>query len=255
VGLSSSQYPPSGASFVALARYNADGSLDAGFGKSGIVVNSFNAGLEFATGVALQADGSIVLASESATGEALERYLAGPAPGSATLTVTGATLTAGGLQIFGGVVATFTDSDPSAQPTNFTATIAWGDNQTSRGDVAADGMGGFVVNGLHDYPSVGGRFATVITITPTGGAAATGTGLAHVPEGFGPPDLLASVAQQLVESAEYYGGFITAAYQKYLGRMPDAFGLNSWLTQMQHGLTDELQRNHLLGQPLHQPSG
>jgi hypothetical protein len=41
-------------------------------------------------------------------------------------------------------------------------------------------------------------------------------------------------------STEYYANFVTAAYQKYLGRGPDAAGLAGWVSAMQsHGLTDE----------------
>jgi len=49
-----------------------------------------------------------------------------------------------------------------------------------------------------------------------------------------------AVAVGLTQSAEYYTNFITAAYQKYLGRAPDAAGLASWLNLMQNqGLSNE----------------
>jgi hypothetical protein len=48
------------------------------------------------------------------------------------------------------------------------------------------------------------------------------------------------VAVGLTQSAEYYSDFITAAYNKYLGRGPDANGLAYWLNLMQNqGLSDE----------------
>jgi len=49
----------------------------------------------------------------------------------------------------------------------------------------------------------------------------------------------AGVALAFTQSAENYSNFITASYQRYLQRAPDAVGLASWLSQMQHGLTDE----------------
>jgi uncharacterized protein DUF4214 len=49
-----------------------------------------------------------------------------------------------------------------------------------------------------------------------------------------------TVAAGLTQSAEYYSNFITAAYNKYLGRGPEASGLAYWLNLMQNqGLSDE----------------
>lgn len=58
-GASSSDTGPSG---FALARYNADGTLDATFGSSGIVVTDMGASDETAHAVGLQPDGKIVAA-------------------------------------------------------------------------------------------------------------------------------------------------------------------------------------------------
>jgi uncharacterized delta-60 repeat protein len=44
----------------ALARHNADGSLDSSFGSGGKVTTSFGASADIATGLALQADGKLV---------------------------------------------------------------------------------------------------------------------------------------------------------------------------------------------------
>ena len=51
----------------------------------------------------------------------------------------------------------------------------------------------------------------------------------------------------ITHSAEYYTGVITTAYQKYLGRSPDANGLAYWLSSMQGGLTDEQLESGFLG--------
>ncbi len=63
----------------AVARYNADGTLDAGFGSNGRVTTSFGPGADKAYALLLQPDGKIVLAGDSyqgATGSdfALARY-------------------------------------------------------------------------------------------------------------------------------------------------------------------------------------
>jgi hypothetical protein len=56
-------------------------------------------------------------------------------------------------------------------------------------------------------------------------------------------------AGALVRSSEYYGDLITAAYQRYLGRDPDAPGLQSWISAMQSGLSDERLEANLIGSP------
>src|SRR6266705_1516243 len=63
----------------AMARYNPDGSLDAGFGNGGKAELSFfnNADIDFISGVALQPDGKIVVAGVTTTATrdfALARY-------------------------------------------------------------------------------------------------------------------------------------------------------------------------------------
>src|SRR5262249_10549406 len=53
---------PTGANEIGVARLNADGTFDWMFGTGGIVVNGFLSGLNQATAVALQHDGSIDVA-------------------------------------------------------------------------------------------------------------------------------------------------------------------------------------------------
>jgi uncharacterized delta-60 repeat protein len=57
----------------ALARYNANGTLDTAFGSGGMVITDFGAG-EFAFELALQADGKIIAAGMSGSDFALARY-------------------------------------------------------------------------------------------------------------------------------------------------------------------------------------
>jgi Bacterial Ig-like domain (group 3) len=52
-------------------------------------------------------------------------------------------------------VATFSDSDPTANAREFTATIHWGDGQASNGVVTANAQGGFDVMGANVYQKAG----------------------------------------------------------------------------------------------------
>jgi len=52
----------------AVARYNADGTLDTTFGHGGIVTTAVGAGIDEATSVALQRDGKIIVAGGARTG-------------------------------------------------------------------------------------------------------------------------------------------------------------------------------------------
>ena len=77
------------------------------------------------------------------------RRWAGAAAAS-TANVADAALTAGALtvpaategQAFSGQLATFTDADPNAAASDFTAMIDWGDGRTTAGTVAANTVWG-----------------------------------------------------------------------------------------------------------------
>jgi V8-like Glu-specific endopeptidase len=57
------------------------------------------------------------------------------------------------------------------------------------------------------------------------------------------------VAGLIVHSDEYYAGFVTAAYERYLGRSPDGVGLPYWVAQMRQGLSDERLEAGFIGSP------
>jgi uncharacterized protein (TIGR03118 family) len=92
----------------------------------------------------------------------------------AALSATGVTLNARqNKPLKNVVVATFTDADPNGKPSDFTATIDWGDGHTSQGHVVRDPMGGFDVKGSHQYKAPG-AFAVKVQIHDGGpGAVAT----------------------------------------------------------------------------------
>jgi hypothetical protein len=78
------------------------------------------------------------------------------------------------------VVATFTDSDPNASPSDFLAAIAWGDGiTTSSTTVIADGQGRFGVLGTHTYVDAG-TYTFSVQVTDNSGASATATSTATV---------------------------------------------------------------------------
>jgi len=96
------------------------------------------------------------------------------APGTSPdlpLTATGQTLApTEGAQV-SGVVATFSDADPSGTLAQYIANIDWGDGSTSSGSISA-GASGFAVSGTHTYTEEGTPVVTV-SILDSGGAAAT----------------------------------------------------------------------------------
>ncbi len=80
---------------------------------------------------------------------------------------------------FSGVVATFTDADPKAKASLYSATITWGDNQTSQGTITSNGKGGFNVTGSHTFAS-GGGYPASVKINDIGGSTVTVSNMAIV---------------------------------------------------------------------------
>ncbi len=64
-----------------------------------------------------------------------------------------------------------------------------------------------------------------------------------------PPTWLAAASGALTHSDESYGQFVTAAYQKYLGRLPGGAELNGWVSAMRGGLSDERLEAGFIGSP------
>jgi hypothetical protein len=73
-----------------------------------------------------------------------------------------------------GIVATFTDEDPGGVVPDYTATINWGDGNTSAGTIGTGSGGAFTVKGTHAYTALGEHTVT-ITIHDEGGSVATAT--------------------------------------------------------------------------------
>jgi hypothetical protein len=81
---------------------------------------------------------------------------------------------------FTGTVATFTDADTANVASDFTATIDWGDGNTTAGTVTG-GAGAFTVSGTHTY-AASGPFSVTVTLADDapGTATASVTSTANV---------------------------------------------------------------------------
>jgi RHS repeat-associated protein len=71
---------------------------------------------------------------------------------------------------FSGTVATFSDKDPNAAASDYTAVIDWGDGNVTAGGVQADPNGGFDVVGDYSYATTG-NYNVTATVTRTDGSA------------------------------------------------------------------------------------
>ncbi len=69
--------------------------------------------------------------------------------------------------------ATFTDADPNGQVSDYSATVKWGDGNTSTVQVTKNPAGkGFELSGTHQYASQG-TYSMTLTITDSGGSQVT----------------------------------------------------------------------------------
>jgi PKD domain/HYR domain len=74
-----------------------------------------------------------------------------------------------------GLAATFTDADPAGAVSDYTATINWGDGNTSTVKAYKNPRGkGFVLAGLHQYASKG-TYTVTLTVTDQGGSQVSKT--------------------------------------------------------------------------------
>jgi streptogramin lyase len=65
---------------------------------------------------------------------------------------------------FSGVVATFAYPDPAATPSDFAATIVWGDGTITPGQVSREAAGDFVVTGEHTYARGGQGYPVSVAV-------------------------------------------------------------------------------------------
>jgi uncharacterized repeat protein (TIGR01451 family) len=173
---------------------------------------------------------------------------------SLPFTVSDAPISATGMNLsvtqgirFSSALAMLLDGNPSPLAGDFTTTIAWGDGQNSSGTTAATGNG-LAVIGTHTYQAEG-RYSVSVTIVDVGGSHTSATSLIHVARSGAAPDCLTTASGAFAHSAEYYSNFVTAAYQRYLGRAPEPQGLQGSVIAMENGLTDEHLEAGFIGSP------
>ena len=94
-----------------------------------------------------------------------------------TITTTGLTVIPGDAST--GTLASFIDSNPNGVLANYTATVSWGDGNTSSAVVANGSQGGFVVQytGTHAYAH-SGSYPYQVSIVEQGGTTTTAQGTA-----------------------------------------------------------------------------
>jgi RHS repeat-associated protein len=97
----------------------------------------------------------------------------------ASLSATGLSINAVEGETFAGVVATLTDANVFESGADLSATINWGDGQTSAGAVILTGRGAFTVVGSNVYAAAGSYLITV-HVVDRGGSSATALGYADV---------------------------------------------------------------------------
>ena len=95
---------------------------------------------------------------------------------SESAAVTAAPLVANGRNIsamdgssFSGLVATFTDGDPQDTLADYRATVAWGNGNTSAGNIGVNSSGGYTVTAAKTFTTVG-SFPVAVTISDIAGA-------------------------------------------------------------------------------------
>jgi RHS repeat-associated protein len=105
---------------------------------------------------------------------------------TSTLTVSDAPLVASGVSIstapnasFNGKVASFSDVNPGGTASTFTATITWGNSNTSNGTILANTHGGFDVTGSNVYANAG-TYPVQVQIRDAGGSSTTTSSTAVV---------------------------------------------------------------------------
>jgi hypothetical protein len=97
----------------------------------------------------------------------------------ATIAPVGQTISAVQGTAFNGQVASFVDGNPLAPLANFTASISWGDGNTSAGSIQGQGGGQFTVSGSNTYVNPG-NYPITVSISDIGGNTAIAVSKAAV---------------------------------------------------------------------------
>jgi hypothetical protein len=124
-----------------------------------------------------------VTLSDDAPGTATAQVTSTAHVGGAGITIIPVTFAATEGVTFSGVVANFSDSRAGAVPSDFTASIEWGDGTTTAGTVASTGGGTFSISGMHVYADEG-VFPVIVGVKDNvSGATGATKSTANVGEG------------------------------------------------------------------------
>jgi hypothetical protein len=145
-----------------------DGTQSAGTGSPGTSIAVSGSHTYAEEG---QASGSVSYACPPGAGSSARGTFAVQIA-DAPLHATGATLSGLASQSVSGTVATFSDTDPTGAPGDYTATIDWGDSTPASATTISAAAGRFAVQAAHTYAAAGDYTATV-TISDAGGSQAT----------------------------------------------------------------------------------
>ncbi len=143
----------------------------------------------------------------------------------AALTGTGASLSGTEGVALTGVIATFTDADPGGTVTDYTASIAWGDGNTSAGTIAYNSsLGYFTVTGTDTYADEG-TYHPNVSIQDAGGAGVGVIGTVTVADAA---LTLTASAISAVEGAPYNGTVATFTDANTLATASDFTATITW---------------------------
>jgi hypothetical protein len=164
-----------------------------------------------------------------------------------TATVVDAPLYATGLDLlstnpFSGVVANFTDANPYAPLSDFTATIDWGDGTASTaGTVTGQTGGPFSVSGSHEYETLGPKTITVHILDEGGSTATATTSLLLYALSGGGNFVIGDENDTIGNQVTYWGaqwwttnqltgGTAPAAFKGYANSPADVLPTTNWTT-------------------------
>jgi hypothetical protein len=197
----------------------------------------------------------------------------------ASLTITAGPRTAVVNQSLSATVATFTTTDANAPANTFTATVLWGDGESTSGTVSANGAGGFDVAASHTFKAAG-SFTATIQVTGLDNKQSTATFSVDVKQAGTPDerfiarlyqDLLNRAAEQggldfwsgllaigtsrgsivlgIEGSQEYQTNLVNDLYRKYLQRAASPAELASGLAAVRAGTSVEALATPILASP------
>jgi hypothetical protein len=146
---------------------------------AGVVTSDNNGGFVVTTGRDFVEEGGVSFIVQLTDSDGTTTSASGSSTVlDAPLSATGVTISPIAGAPFQAVLASFTDANPYATASEFTATIQWGDGTGSAGMVQSDGHGGFTVSGGHTYAAPT-QYSITVVIADAGGGTVSAVSIAH----------------------------------------------------------------------------